>query len=70
MGLRTLIVNYNNSGHLDEAIYYIETNQSKLKVSDLNDALEWAGKNPKDYKGKDRKIEELLLFLKNEYMKK
>lgn len=68
MGLRTLIVKYNDSGHLDDAIYYIETNQTKLRVADLNDALKWAGRNPKDYRGKDRKIEELLDYLKNEYM--
>ena len=68
MRLSTIIVNYNNSGHLDDAIYYIETNQSGLSVSDLNDALEWAGKNPKEYKGKDRKIEELLNYLKFEYL--
>ncbi len=66
MGLRTLIVNYINSGHLNEAIYYIETSQSSLRISDLNDALRWAGKNPSEYKGKDRKIEELLNYLKCE----
>ena len=64
MGLVSVIVNYRR---LEDAIYYIETNQSKLKVSDLNEALDWAGKNPKEYKGKDRKIEELLNYLKNEY---
>lgn len=69
MGLRTLIVNYNNSGHLNEAIYYIKTNQSKLRIADLNDALEWTGRNPREYKGKDRKIEELLNYLENEYTK-
>ena len=66
MGLVSMIVNYRR---LEEAIYFIETNQSKLKVPDLNEALDWAGKNPKEFKGKDRKIEELLDYLKNEYMK-
>ncbi len=69
MGLRTMIVNCNNEGHLDDAIYYIKNNQTKLKIADLNDALEWAGRNPRNYRGKDRKIEELLYYLENEYMK-
>lgn len=66
MGLVSMIVNYRR---LEDAIYFIETNQSKLKVSDLNEALDWAGKNPKEFKGKDRKIEELLNYLRNENMK-
>ncbi len=44
-----MIVNYRC---LEDAIYFIETNQSKLKVSDLNEALDWAGKNPKEFKRK------------------
>lgn len=66
MGLVSMIVNYRR---LEDAIYFIETNQSKLRVSELNEALEWAGRNSMEFKGKDRKIEELLYFLKNEYMK-
>jgi len=66
MGLVSMIVNYR---WLEDAIYFIETNQSKLRVSELNEVLEWAGRNPKEFKGKDRKIEELLYYLKNEYMK-
>ncbi len=66
MGLVSMIVNYRR---LEDAIYFIETNQSKLRVSELNEALNWAGKNPREFKGKDRKIEELLNYLKNEYMK-
>ncbi len=66
MGLVSMIVNYRR---LEDAIYFIETNQSKLRVSELNEALDWAGKNPRELKGKDRKIEELLNYLKNEYMK-
>lgn len=68
-GLKSLIVNFNNNRNLDGAIYYIETNRSKLRVSELNDVLEWAGRTPKDYKGKDRKIEAVLDYLKNDYMK-
>jgi hypothetical protein len=66
MGLVSMIVNYRR---LEDAIYFIETNQSKLRISELNEALNWAGKNPREFKGKDRKIEELLNYLKNGYMK-
>lgn len=68
-GLKSLIVNFNNSRNLDGAIYYIETNRSKLRVPELNDVLEWAGRNTNDYKGKARKIEAVLDYLKNDYMK-
>ena len=66
MGLVSMIVNYRR---LEDAIYFIETNQSKLRISELNEALNWAGKNPREFRGKDRKIEELLNYLKNGYMK-
>lgn len=66
MGLVSMIVNYRR---LEDAIYFIETNQSKLRISELNEALNWAGKNPREFNGKDRKIEELLNYLKNGYMK-
>ena len=38
------------------AIYYIENNQLKLRISELNEALAWAGKNSRAFRGKDRKI--------------
>lgn len=67
MGLVTMIVNFNNSHHIEDAIHYIQTNQTRIRVSDLNDALDWAGKKPSDYRDKDSKIEALLDYLNNEY---
>lgn len=69
MGLITVIVNYNDSRNLMGAIDYIEENRSKLRVPELNSALEWAGKDYKQYKGKDAKIRELLQYLRYEYIK-
>lgn len=66
MVLKTLIVNYSN---LDDAIHYIDTNRSRIRVPDLNDTLGWANKNPKDYRSKDQKIDALLNYLKNDYLK-
>ena len=47
----------------------IEDNPSKFKAKDLNYALKWAGKSPKDYKGKREKMEAMLNYLKYEYKK-
>lgn len=69
MGLLTLIVHYNDEGKLKDAINYIETNQSCFGVSDINEALKWAGKTPSNYKKRDEKIAELLNYLKYEYGK-
>lgn len=69
MGLVHLIVAYNDAGRLKNAIDYIEENSSEIKVKVLNYALKWAGKNPKDYKGKYNKIKALIDYLKYEYMK-
>lgn len=52
MGLVSSIV---NSRYLDDAVYYIKTKQSKLRVPELNEALIWAGREPKEFRGKDRK---------------
>lgn len=68
MGLVTMIVHDNDEGCLYKAIDYIKTNQTRIKVKELNEALDWARKDPKQYKGKDRKIEALIDFLENEYM--
>lgn len=47
----------------------VETNQSKQRVPELDEVLRWASKDPRDFKGKDRKMEAVLDYLKNEYQK-
>lgn len=69
MNLVHIVVAYNDERRLGDAIDFIEGNAAKFKVKDLNKALKWAGKNPKDYKGKYKKMEVILNYLKNEYMK-
>lgn len=69
MDIVSLIHNYNDSGHLDHAIEYIDTHRSECRVSDVNKALEWAGLQPKNYRLKDEKIRALLNYLKYDYMK-
>lgn len=69
MNIVSMAVAYNDDKRLRDAIDYIEENPSKFKVKDLNHALKWAGLNPKDYKGKYKKMEAILDYLKYEYMK-
>lgn len=69
MDLVHIVVAYNDEGRLKDAIDFIEDNSSKFLVKDLNNALIWAGKNPKDYKRKYSKMEAILDYLKYEYMK-
>lgn len=69
IGIVGLVSSIVNSRYLDDAVYYIKTKQSKLRVPELNEALIWAGREPKEFRGKDRKIEELLNYLENEYKK-
>lgn len=69
MDLVHIVVAYNDERRLRDAIDYIEDNSSKFRVKDLDKALKWAGKNPKDYKGKYNKMKVILDYLKYEYMK-
>ena len=69
MKLITMIVGYNNEGRLNDFIDYIVENRSSLKNKDLNEVLKWAGRKPKDFDGKDKKIDEILYYLKHEYCK-
>lgn len=68
MDLVHIVVAYNDERRLKDAIDFIEDNSSKIKVKELNKALEWAGKNPKEYKGKYNKMKAILNYLKYEYM--
>lgn len=69
MDLVHVIVAYNDEGRLEDAIDFIEDNFSKIKVKDLNKTLDWADKDPKDYKRKYDKIKAILNYLRYEYMK-
>lgn len=69
MDIVHMIVVYNDERRLLDAVEYIKEYPSKFKVKDLNKALKWAGKNPKDYKGKYNKMEAIIDFIKYEYMK-
>lgn len=69
MKLRDIIEDYIAAGKLDDVIYYIELKQTYLQLAQINDALRWAGKNPKDYSGRYKKIDALLEYLKYEYAK-
>ena len=64
MGIVSLIVNYRN---LEDAVEYIRQNKSKIRVDELNDALRWAGINPKKCGNKESKIYVLIDYLENEY---
>ena len=69
MDLVHVIVVYNDEARLEDSIDFIEDNFSKIKVKDLNKALDWADKDPKDYKGKYNKMKAILNYLRYEYMK-
>jgi hypothetical protein len=64
--LVTIIV---NSRYKEDAIIYIETHYSQIRVPELNQALDWAGKDFKDFKGKQQKYYAILDYLKNDYNK-
>lgn len=65
-GLVTVIVNMR---YKEDAIAYIETHFSQIRVPELNQALDWAGKDFTQYKSKQQKYYAILDYLKNDYDK-
>lgn len=64
-----MIVGYNNEKRLNDFIDYLKDNKSKMKNKDLDEVIKWAGKKPKDYIGKENKIDAIIYYLKHEYIK-
>ena len=57
MGILSMIRNY---GHKEDAVDYIKTQYSRIKVREVNETLSFYGKNPKEYVSKDSKIDEII----------
>ena len=58
--MRTLIRNYIDQHRYQDLMEYLKDSYSSLRVSSLDDVILWQGGNPKNFKGKKAKYDEVL----------